>query len=295
MRLVGGWSDIDSEAREYQEIMRQKLPRPTHGKAYEIPMGITPGIYDLDEGFDVSKTESKRLGLHSDEVFVFRDKGSQELREEIKRFWMSGKQFQEAGLLHKRGIMLYGEPGSGKTTMIRQEMKELAKTQIVFFSKSPYQLQRILAEVRAVDKKTPVTVVMEDIDELANGWGLHGLLEMLDGANAQDRVLYIGTTNNLTEMPEKLKRPGRFDRKINIPNPDKSLRMEYIQKKFPKLNEQQMKSLADLTEDLSFGHLREIVVSHLGYKIPLKDAVARVREDVKLERSAERSEEKKAY
>jgi hypothetical protein len=71
--------------------------------------------------------------------------------------------------------------------------------------------------------------------------------------------------------------------------------MEYIQKKFPKLNEQQMKSLADLTEDLSFGHLREIVVSHLGYKIPLKDAVARVREDVKLERrekskdSAERS------
>lgn len=289
MRFVGEWSDIDAEARAINEIMKYKIPRPTHGKPYVIPTGITPGIYDLDDGFKVSETESKKLGLNSDEVFVFRDRGSQELREEIKKFWMSAKQFKEAGLLHKRGILLHGNPGSGKTTMIRQEMKQLASKQIVFFSKSPYQLQRTLAEVRASDKDTPITVVMEDIDELANGWGMHGLLEMLDGANAQDKILYIGTTNNIEQMPEKLKRPGRFDRKINIPNPDRSLRLEYIQKKFPKLQPQQMQQMAEQTDDLSFGHLREIVVSHLGYNVPLREAIARIREDIKLERSANNS------
>ena len=285
---------IDQEMREIEQIMKQTLPRPQYGRPYNPGQKtLSCGIYDLDEGFDVEESKSSRskLSLHSDEVFVFRDAGSHELREEIKRFWRSKKQFQEAGLLHKRGIILQGPPGSGKSTMIRQEMKALAENQIVFFSKSPYTLQRVLAIVRATDAERPVTVVMEDIDELANGWGIHGLLEMLDGANAQNHILYIATTNDLDKMPEKLKRPGRFDRKIHIPNPDKSLRLEYIQRKFPKLNESQMRVLAEKTEGLSFGHLREIVVSHLGYRVPIAEAVARVREDLKLERtqSAEKS------
>lgn len=290
MRTNHERSDISLEVHDVNRIQKQRLPRPVMGQSYQVRM--LPGIYDLDEDFSLGDyiPNSKSLEMNSDEIYVFRDENSKTLQEEIYRFWKSGSIMESNGLLHKRGIIIDGPPASGKSSLIKQEMKKLSEQnkQIIFYSRSPYQLQRVLRDFREKEPNRPVTVVMEDIDEIASGWGMHGLLELLDGANAINHVLYIATTNNIASMPEKLKRPGRFDRKIHVPNPNAQLRQEYIQRKFGSfLNETQVRNIVEQTDGLSFGHLREIVVSHKGYKVPLAECIKRLKSEVLIERSGE--------
>jgi ATP-dependent 26S proteasome regulatory subunit len=94
-------------------------------------------------------------------------------------------------------------------------------------------------------------------------------------------VLFIATTNNIEKLSEKLKRPGRFDRKIEIPLPDRQLRQQYLEKKFNnKISSEQINRIVQLSEGLSFGHLREIVVSHCGYGVDLTETVNRLKKDM---------------
>lgn len=263
------------------DIMENKLPRPVLGKPYELPK-MGPGIYNLDESFSFEKKKCTKHQVASDEIFVFRDEASRAFQDEVKRFWESEDKFKQMGFLHKRGIILSGPPGSGKTSMLKQEMKRLVEQgQMIFLSKSPWRLQSALHEFRKLEAKRPVTVIIEDIDEVCNGYGEYQFLELLDGSEAINNVLFIATTNNMEKLSEKLRRPGRFDRKIEIPNPNAELRRVYLEKKFGnRINKNKINDIVSLTEGLSFGHLREIVVSHCGYGVQLNETVDRLRKDI---------------
>ena len=279
---------ISCEDFAAQEIMKMKIPRPRLGEAFNARM--PGGVYNLDEDFQLGDfiPTSNTLQQTSDDIYVFRDEGSRQLREEIERFWQPGTalQLEKVGLNHRRGIILFGKPGSGKSSLIKVEMKKLAeeKNHVIFLSKSPWYLQRMLHQFRGKEPNRPVTVVIEDIDEVCGGFGEYQFLELLDGPESINHVLYIATTNNLERLSEKLRRPGRFDRKIPIPNPASDLRRVYLEKKFgSKLPKNKIEEIVKVTEGLSFGHLREIVVSHCGYNQPLHETIDRVRKDVLLE------------
>lgn len=288
---------LNEEARDAFEIMKQRLPRAIHGMAYDDGRGkIQPGIYNLDESFDWEKKASTH-NIAADELFVFRDEPSKAFREEVEKFWSSGNKFKQMGFLHKRGIIINGSPGSGKSSMLKQEMKKLVEQgQMVFLSKSPWRLQTALHEFRKKEPNRPVTVIIEDIDEICRGYGEYQFLELLDGSEAVDHVLFVATTNNIEKLSEKLKRPGRFDRKIEFPNPSSEIRATYLQKKFgSKITSEQIGRIVSLSEGLSFGHLREIVVSHVGYGVSLNETVERLRKDILTERSDGDYEAKMLY
>ena len=122
--MRGDWEDLSREFHQVEQIQRQRLPRAVLGQPYQVRM--LPGIYDLDEGFQIGDymPNSNSLNVNSDEIYVFRDEGSKTLQEEIQRFWRSEKMMAENGLLHKRGIILAGPPASGKSSLIKQEMKK---------------------------------------------------------------------------------------------------------------------------------------------------------------------------
>ena len=263
---------------DLKSILETYIPRPVLG--HRFSMQIKPGIYILRSPLQVEDFPRPMDSvLESDEVYVFRGEAIEDLRREVKDFWSLSESFSQNGFLHKRGLLVVGPPGSGKTTLLRQEARNLVEAgHIVFFSKSPWVLSESIENLRRMEKSRPITVVIEDIDEVARGYGLHDLLEMLDGAESTNRVMFIGTSNNPESLPAKLKRAGRFDRRIEIQNPMLEMREEYLSKKFDQLPID-CHSYAEKTEGFSFGDLRELVISTVAYKTDLDETIGRIRSE----------------
>jgi len=123
-----------------------------------------------------------------------------------------------------------------------------------------------ISTFRKIEKERPLIVILEDIDSIA-GESSHStsrLLNILDGVNQIEDVVYIATTN----YPEKLQdritnRPSRFDRRYKVELPNEEIRRAYIQHK---LTEEDIKNInieewVERTDGMSLSHLKEVVIS----------------------------------
>lgn len=276
--------EIRDELLDLRDVMDFYIPRPTIGHPFK--MKIRPGVYALDYALREERIPNPQsFCVESDEIFVFQDKASIALRREIVEFWNMGKQMQKEGLLHKRGILIYGPPASGKTTFIKNEIKALEeRDHVIFISKSPYVLSESIRVFRKLEPYRALTVIIEDIDEITKSWGEHSLLEMLDGADTVNHILFIATTNNMEALSAKMRRKGRLDTKIEIPLPNADMRRIYLERKFgARMNPAMVTKMVKLTEGLNFGHLRDLVVQTQGYRIPIEEAVGQMRQDILVE------------
>lgn len=148
------------------------------------------------------------------------------------------------------------------TCLLKLVMEQMVNDDsIVLLGRSPSSVREGLKIIREVEPDRKVCVVMEDFDEMAR-YDEHGLLELLDGEEKVGGVLYLGTTNFLERIPARLLRPPRFDRKIEVPFPPMEGRLAYLRGKLGQhQDESDVSKLAEMTDGLSFGHLRELIVS----------------------------------
>lgn len=274
-----GSEELREEIRDAFDAMGRYVPRPAWGEKFRSK--IRPGVYDIGYGLS-ENSEPMALKVRSDELYVFRDGPADALRMEMREFWSKAEAYAEKKLIHRRGILVSGPPGSGKTSILTQEAANLArKGQVVFLAKHPYSIQEAVHKFRKLEPYRELTVIIEDIDEITKSWGEQPFLEMFDGSHSVDHVLFIATTNNPEKLSPKLRRPGRFDRKIEVPAPSKAMRSEYVRNKFGgDLSVGQQRRLVEMTDGMGFGHLRAIVVSLSGYGLKLEEAVAEVRDAV---------------
>lgn len=279
--LIGGFESMDLEG-----ILNTYVPKPMLGHPFE--MKIRPGCYVLDEAISKDHIPNPTLfESNEDDICVIRSQERDDIRRNIGDFWSEqlGENCEKLGILHKSGLILWGPPGSGKTTILKEEIREIASGDgVVFVSRSPYALSRSMRVFRELEPDRGLTVVMEDIDEICRNWGEHELLEMLDGVNTPNHCFFIATTNDLGALSPKLRRPGRFDRKVEIPNPGLQQRYDYIsQKAKGMMTEANMERAARLMEGMSFGHLRNLVLMTCGYRRPLEESVKMMRRDMLVE------------
>lgn len=273
--------DLRGDFEALADILECDVPPVFLGRKFNMQMG--PGVYHLESCIRKERfPKAESLDMASDEIFVIRDEPSMKIREEIRRFKRMRERFESMNMLHKRGLAIFGPPGSGKTSLLRGEMKKLAEDgNMVFTSRSPYIISQSLKVVREMEPDRDIYVVMEDIDETIKSWGEQEILEMFDGVNTVNHVMFICTTNNLEMMSEKMKRPGRLDVKIEVPNPAYRQRLEYLkQKTRGTIMEKHAFTMADKTEGMGFGHLRELIVETCGYGVPLQEAIRNMQKEI---------------
>ncbi|MDA3836611.1 MAG: CDC48 family AAA ATPase [Nanoarchaeota archaeon] len=149
--------------------------------------------------------------------------------------------FNRLGVTPPKGVLLHGPPGTGKTLLAKAVATETDSHFILlngpeimskFYGESEKKIRGIFEEA---EKNAPSIIFIDEIDAIApkreetNGEVerrvVSQLLTMMDGLNARGRVIVIGATNRVDALDPALRRPGRFDREIEIGVPDKKGRL----------------------------------------------------------------------
>jgi ATPase family associated with various cellular activities (AAA) len=204
-----------------------------------------------------------KISILSDDIIELPEASHLRVLEGIRKFWGSQKRYQKHGLVYKRGILLWGPPGGGKTVTSQLLVSEIIQKHdgIVILADNPSWAVETLRFLRAIEPSRPLIVILEDVDEIVREYSEHSLLAMLDGEHQTDNVVYVATTN----YPERLgarivNRPSRFDERIKIGMPSAIARMAYLKKACSDVEIPLAKWVAD-TDGLSIAHLRELVVA----------------------------------
>lgn len=203
----------------------------------------------------------QRRAIITDGIVTIPDSASASVLAVMEKFWNSQARYKQFGLLFKRGILLWGPPGSGKSITVRQLSQQVINRDgIVIHCTNPELAQALLQRIRAIEPTRPIIVIYEDIDELIHHCGEHALLAMLDGETQIDNIVHIATTN----YPERLgarivNRPSRFDDRVFVGMPNLEQRLCYLTHLAPTADN--VTTWAEDTEGLSIAHLRELVVA----------------------------------
>ncbi|MFC5471386.1 AAA family ATPase [Cohnella suwonensis] len=186
------------------------------------------GVFtDTREG--LSRTREKiAYGVSRDEVVL--DEGlKKQIFRSIDEFFSNDRSFfQTYGVPYKRGILLYGSPGNGKTTLVKSIVGSI-DAPVNYWQITEYTSSESIQEVfAAATRLAPTVLVIEDIDSMPESCRSY-FLNTLDGATSKDGIFLIGTTNYPEKIdPALMNRAGRFDRAYEVKLPDESLRFAYL-------------------------------------------------------------------
>jgi SpoVK/Ycf46/Vps4 family AAA+-type ATPase len=189
------------------------------------------------------------------------------LKDDFESFFERETWFRENKLPFRRGYLLHGPPGNGKSTAIRAMMTSrglTAYTMRLFDARQDDSVLDRLFELAL--KNSPSIVLLEDLDrafpktgESGSRISLQQLLNCLDGVGSGEGIIVAATANDSTILdPAILRRPGRFGRVVNFPNPSGELRYQYLRRLNPRLIPLRLKKSVEDTEGFSFAQLREV-------------------------------------
>lgn len=254
------------------------LPNGTFGAASTTIHELPPGVYDLN--LTDAGIQFVMKPLVTDTLFDLGSSNSVRVIESIEKFWTKKKQYVSRGLVYKRGILLWGPPGSGKTATLTLLMERLTKHNgVIFMGDKPKVLEIAMRNFRMIEPDRPLIVVFEDIDEIINQHGEHDILAFLDGENQTDNVVSLATTNFPEELgPRIVNRPSRFDEVIKIGMPSEIMRRQYLNHLLSKEEHSyDVKQWIEDTDGLSIAHLKELVVAVTCLDQNYDDAIKRLK------------------
>lgn len=188
------------------------------------------------------------------------------VREMIELPMKHPELFERLGVEAPKGVLLYGPPGTGKTLLARALASEtnahfetLSGPEIMskYYGESEEKLRQLF---KTAEEQAPSIVLIDEIDSIApkreevtgevERRVVAQLLALMDGMEARGKVVVIGATNRPDSLDPALRRPGRFDREIEIGVPNKESRLEVLQihtRGMPLAKDVNQQKLADVT------------------------------------------------
>jgi ATP-dependent 26S proteasome regulatory subunit len=159
---------------------------------------------------------------------------TEEIVEEVKNFWSKKDAYLLNGVLYRRGILMYGSPGGGKSSTIRLISEDCVdRGGVVIIMENPYQFTTAYQDFRKVQPDTPVVVVIEDIDAIVSQYNESAVLNLVDGVVRADNCVFLATTNYPENLGDRIiNRPSRFDVRVEIPMPSANARRAFLVAQF---------------------------------------------------------------
>ncbi len=220
----------------------------------------------------------------------------QRIREMIELPLKYPEVFSRLGIEAPKGVFMYGPPGTGKTLIARAVAHEtdayftsISGPEIMgkFYGESEARLRSVFENAQS---HAPAIIFIDEIDAIAPKREDMGgekqverrvvaqLLALLDGLEARGHVIVIGATNIPNTIDPALRRPGRFDREISIPIPDRNGRLHILEihtRGMPLAKDVSIERLADITHGFVGADLealaREAAMSALRQIMPKID------------------------
>lgn len=190
----------------------------------------------------------------------------QKVREMIELPLRHPELFERLGVEAPKGVLLHGPPGTGKTLLARAVASEtnanflsIGGPEIMskYYGESEERLREVFKEAQ---DNAPSIVFIDEIDSIApkreevtgevEKRVTSQLLSLMDGLQSRGKVVVIGATNRPNAIDPALRRPGRFDREIEIGVPDRDGRLEVLEihtRGMPLADDVDLKKLADVT------------------------------------------------
>jgi len=202
----------------------------------------------------------------------------QKIREMVELPIRYPELFERLGIEPPKGVLLYGPPGTGKTLLAKAVANEsdanfisISGPELVskFVGESEEKLRMIFKEA---NEKAPSIIFMDEIDAIApkreeatnevERRMVSQLLTLMDGISKRGQVIVLAATNRPEAIDPALRRPGRFDREIEIGVPDRNARKEILQihtRNMPLAKDVDLDELANITHGYTGADLSALV------------------------------------
>ncbi|KAF1914222.1 P-loop containing nucleoside triphosphate hydrolase protein [Ampelomyces quisqualis] len=239
-------------------------------------------IFVFDDGrWSKSKELWKSVNGASWSDVILNPDMKKNLIDDVQGFFNNQALYKQFAVPWKRGVILHGVPGNGKTVSIKALMASLynredhpipslyVKSFDTNCQTEQYAIRSIFTKARSM---APCLLIFEDLDSLVHDDIRSYFLNEVDGLESNDGILMIGSTNHLDKLdPAIAKRPSRFDRKYHFKLPGTEERRGYAQYWRNKLlandtvefPEEALDIIAQLTKGFSFAYMKELFVMAL--------------------------------
>jgi transitional endoplasmic reticulum ATPase len=190
----------------------------------------------------------------------------QRIREMVELPLRHPELFQKLGIDPPRGVFLYGPPGCGKTLLAKAVANEsdanfyvISGPEIMskFYGESEARLREIFQKAQEtapsivfIDEMDAIAPKREEVTGEVERRVVAQLLSLMDGIGTRGNIIVVGATNRPNAIDPALRRPGRFDREIEIGVPDKKGRLEIVQihtRNMPLAKDVELKKLSEIT------------------------------------------------
>lgn len=272
----------DEENEFYHWSKRNGLYRPVGKTQPKVPAGI----YEIDNdnaGWFLSKVK-----FPSDSLLRLPGMPIDFILNQIDTFWQREELFTQTGLLHKRGILMYGPAGCGKTSIIRLLCDDIVRRDgIVIMVTNCRLAENALGGIRQIEPRRPILTIIEDIETFMGASdessSARALLALLDGETQVNHIVHLATTNKPEQLEDRIvKRPGRFDLVVGLNHPVAEAREAYLRNILKDhVSDKEMKEMVEATEGLGLAHLRELVVASYCLGLDRKETLARLKTNFK--------------
>ncbi len=210
----------DCDVGEYRIGSKEKFPTKKGVQSYQFINALK-----LDEG----ERPLNRVVGHENQ--------KKELLSVIEWF-KNSKKLKEKGVSIPKGVILFGEPGNGKSLFIKEIIRCVEAPVFVFQGEQLNVVEGIYETFKKARETGHAIIVFDELDLLINKERrvVRALQENLDGVESNDDILVLAATNFIRDIPDALLRNGRLEKLIKIPYPTGEEAVELLKKHFKEFN-----------------------------------------------------------